>query len=92
MVLCGVLSSFCLFLFCVYDVLSVVVPVHIQVVDYPVVDFLAADLQWSMEFLVDFIGWNLKLDVYMEDLTRMVSVLGGVLDWEVVVEMVNGLV
>ena len=58
-ILCGVLSSFCLFFFYVYAVMFVVVPVHLQVVDSPMVDFLATDLQWSMEFLVDFLGWNL---------------------------------
>ena len=56
LILCGVLSSFCLFFFCVYVVMSDVVPMHLQVVDSPVVDFLAVDLQWSVEFMVDFLG------------------------------------
>ena len=55
-ILFGVPSSFCLFFSCVYAVLSVVVPVHLQVVDYPLVYFLVADLQRSVELLVDFIG------------------------------------
>ena len=59
MILCGVPSSFCLFFSCVYVVLSVVVPVHLQVVDSPVVGFLVANLQWSVELQVDFLGWDL---------------------------------
>ena len=56
MILCGVPSSFHLFFSCVYAVLSTVVPVHLQVVDSPVVGFLVADLQWSVELLVEFLG------------------------------------
>ena len=48
MILRSVPSSFCLFFSCVYDVLSVVVPVHLQVVGSPVVVFLVADLQRSV--------------------------------------------
>ena len=61
MILFGGPSSFCLFSSCVYSVLPVVVPVHLQgldshVVDFLVVGFLVADLQWSMELLVGFLG------------------------------------
>ena len=59
MILYGVPSSFCLFFSCVYVVLSIVVLVHLEVVDSPVVGFLAADLQRSVELLVDFLGWDL---------------------------------
>ena len=59
-ILCGVLSSFCLFFFfCVYVVLSAVVPMILQVVYFPVINFLAVDLPWSMEFSVEFLAWNL---------------------------------
>ena len=73
MILFGVPSSFCLFFSCVYVVLSAVVPVHLPVVDSPAVDFLmvgflVVDLQWSMELLVDFLGLDLELDVYLEGL------------------------
>ena len=30
----------------------------LQVVYFPVVSFLAVDLHWSVEFLVQFLGWN----------------------------------
>ena len=53
------LLLFVSFFSCVYAVLSAIVPVHMQVVDSPVVGFLVADLQRSMEILVDFIGWDL---------------------------------
>ena len=65
MILCGVPSSFYLFFSCVYDVLSVVVPMHLQVVDSPVVDIqwsvelLVVDLQRLVELLVGFLGWDL---------------------------------
>ena len=48
--------SFCLFSFYVYVVIPIVVPVHLQVVDSPVVGFLVANLQLSVELLVDFLG------------------------------------
>ena len=68
-ILCGVISSFCLFFFfCVYAGLSVVVPMILQVVDLPMVSFLVADLYWSVEFLIEFLGWNLWLGVYLGDL------------------------
>ena len=67
--ICGVLSSFCLFfLFCVCASLSAVVPVILQVVEFLVVGFLAANLHWSVEFPIEFLGWNLWLSVYMGDL------------------------
>ena len=56
MILYGVHSSFCLFFSCVYAILSTVVPMHLQVVDFPVVGFLVANIQWSVELLVDFLG------------------------------------
>ena len=56
MILYGVPSSFCLFFSCVYAILSVVVLVHLLVVDSLVVGFLVADLQQSVELLVEFIG------------------------------------
>ena len=55
-------------------------PVIPQVVDFPVVGFLAADLHWSVEFLVEFLGWNLWLSVYLGDLKQMVHGLVKVLD------------
>ena len=42
--------------------------VILQVVDFPVIGFMAADLHWSMEFLVEFLGWNLWLGVCLGDL------------------------
>ena len=48
MILYGVPSSLCLFFSSVYVVLSVVVHVHLPVVDSPVVGFLVADLQRSV--------------------------------------------
>ena len=53
MTLFGGPFSFCLFSSCVYVVLPVVVPVHLQGVDPPVVDFLVLGflvvvLQWSV--------------------------------------------
>ena len=48
MILCGVPSSFCLFFFFVYVVMSIVVPVHLQVVDSPVVGFMVVDMKWSV--------------------------------------------
>ena len=61
MILCGVPSSFSLFSSCVYAIMSVVVPMHLQVVDSPMVDFLlvgflVVDIQWLVELLVDFLG------------------------------------
>ena len=38
----------------------------------PVDDFLATDLQRLVEFLVDFLGWNLWPGVYLGDLKQMV--------------------
>ena len=56
MILCGVTSFFCLFFSCVYFVLYTIVPVHLQVVDSPMVGFLVAGPQQSVELLVDFLG------------------------------------
>ena len=60
MILFGGPSSFCLFSSCVYSILPVAVPMHLQGVDSPVVDFLVvvvlvADLQRLMELLVGFL-------------------------------------
>ena len=61
MIIFGVPSSFCLFSSYVHAIFPVVVPVHLQRVDSPVVYFLvvgclAADLHWSVELLVGFLG------------------------------------
>ena len=61
MILFGGPSSLCLFSSCVYVVLPAVVPVHMQGVDSPMVDFLVvsflvADMQGSVELLVEFLG------------------------------------
>ena len=58
-ILFGVPSSFCLFFSCVYAILSTIVPMHLQVVDSLVIGFLVANLQRSVELLVDFLGWDL---------------------------------
>ena len=60
MILFGGPSSFYLFSSCVYVVLPAIVLVHLQGVDSPVVDFLVvgflvADMQWLVEFLVGFL-------------------------------------
>ena len=54
-------SSFCLFSFCVYAVLPATVPVCLQGLDSPVVDFLVvgflvADMKQLVEHLVGFHG------------------------------------
>ena len=61
MIIFGSPSSFCLFSSCVYAIVPTVVPVHLQGVDSPMVDFvvvgfLVIDLQWSVELLVEFLG------------------------------------
>ena len=95
MILYGVPSSFYLFFSCVYVVLSAIVPMHLQVVGSPMVGFLVVDLQRSVRLLVEFLKWDLQLDVSLGDLVQRVQAqrvqgLVKVLDWEVVVEMVNG--
>ena len=61
MIIFGGPSSLCLFSSCVYDVLPATVSMHMQGVDSHVVDFivvgvLVANLQWSVELLVGFLG------------------------------------
>ena len=56
-VLCGVPFSFyILSSFCVYVGQSIVLPVFLQVVDFPAADFPSTDLHWAeLHYLVEFI-------------------------------------
>ena len=89
--LCDVPFYFCpFFSFCFGVVLSIELLVLLSLVGLLAADFLVVDLHWSVELLVEFLRWNLWLGVHLGDLKQMVQGLVKVLDWEVVVEMVNG--
>ena len=40
----------------------------LEVVDLPVASFLAVNLHWLVEFLVELLGWNVQLGVYLGEL------------------------